>query len=454
MRESRLEALRRAVQQERAEAVRRSERGSIKKYEKGFQAGYVRGLVEGQRAFGIPFEGTSIIIPTYNQKELVLQCIASIEAHTAHPYEIIVVDDGSTDGTCEALQKRRGSIRIGVHLKNRGFASAVNTGLMMAKGRTILLLNNDVLVTERWLSQLLTALNDNPAASAVGPVTNYIGGDQQIETAYKDVPEMELFAANYNVTDRSKWRYTDRLVGFCLLFRRETFEDVGYFDEGYETGNFEDDDWLLRLQLQGKRLMVAGDTFVHHFGSVSMKSLGKDGFAAVNGKNEYFYHHKWGNPLELRGRMQKWMGESGPKRSADFYPTHVWIEGGLGKSFWLEHGIKYPLSGLTDKKLLPVRPVRLSVIDLLQIPTGAGPPPSLHPAYGEEGCLQEGAVVRTEHGKRYQLDRGRLREIVSAYACEFWGLPLKMKLMSLREIEKYEIGLPILPPPRLGSEDL
>src|SRR5690606_4927691 len=99
--------------------------------------------------------------------------------------EIIVVDDGSVDGTREALQKRRGLIRVGVHSENLGFASAVNTGLMMAKGNMIVLLNNDVLVTERWLSQLLTALNSNKGVAAVGPVTNYIGGEQQINTTYK-----------------------------------------------------------------------------------------------------------------------------------------------------------------------------------------------------------------------------------------------------------------------------
>lgn len=453
MRRDKYESLRRAVQNERAEAVRRSKMKSAKKYKNGFQAGYTQGLMEGQRAFAIPFEGTSIIIPTYNQKDLVLQCIASIESHTKQPYEIIVVDDGSVDGTCEALWKRRGSIRVGVHLENLGFASAVNTGLMMAKGDTIVLLNNDVLVTERWLSQLLTALNGNKEAAAIGPVTNYIGGDQQIEAVYKDMQEMESFAENHNTTDRSKWRYTDRLVGFCLLFRRETFEEVGYFDEGYKIGNFEDDDWMLRLQLQGKRLMIAGDTFVHHIGSVSMKSLGEEGFAAVNGKNEHFFQHKWGNPRELLKHMKE-IKEGLPHiRAVDFYPTHVWVEGCFGKRYWLEHGMKYPLSVATDERFLPDSPVRLSVIDLMHIPTGAGPPPLNLANIGRAG-LQDGAVVQTGDGKRYQLDRERLREIVSSYTCELWGLPVEVDSAAPEFLERYGKGLPVLPPPYLRSEDL
>ncbi|AZK49164.1 glycosyltransferase family 2 protein [Paenibacillus lentus] len=425
---------------------------SDKKYKSGLQAGYTQGLIEGLRAFAAPFEGTSIIIPTYNQKDLVLQCITSIESHTEQPYEIIVVDDGSIDGTCEALWSKKGSIRVGVHLENLGFASAVNTGLMMAKGNTIVLLNNDVLVTERWLTQLLTVLNNNKDAAAVGPVTNYISGDQQIEAVYNDLKEMEIFAANYNKIDRSRWHYTDRLVGFCLLLRRETFEDVGYFDEGYQIGNFEDDDWMLRLQLQGKRLMIAGDTFVHHIGSVTMKKLGAEGFAAVNAKNEHFFKQKWGNSREHLKRIKEIKEEVPSLSSVDFYPTHVWVEGCFGKRFWLEHGVKYPISDSIDERFLPGRPVRLSVIDLMKIPTGVGPAP--HKLADIRAGLREGVVIQTGDGKRYQLDRERLREIVSAYTCEIWGLPVQVDPADPELLERYGEGPPILPPPYLRSEDL
>ncbi|GAA0133324.1 hypothetical protein YSY43_01640 [Paenibacillus sp. YSY-4.3] len=443
-------SLREAVQRERAEAISRSKRKHAGKYGIGFQAGYRLGVEEGQRAFAIPFEGTSIIIPTYNQKELLLQCIAGIEAHTEHPYEIIVIDDGSTDGTGEALQKRRGAVRVGSHRGNLGFASAVNTGLMMAKGQKIVLLNNDVIVTERWLKQMIAVLDSNPNA-AVGPVTNYIGGEQQIDTDYHSRSEMESFAANYNVADRSKWRETDRLVGFCVLFSRELFEEVGYFDEGYEIGNFEDDDWMLRLRLQGKRLVIAGDTFVHHIGSVTMKRLGDERYVVVNRQNERLFHEKWGKPFELIQRLNAKERELRHRKSSDFFPTHVWVEG-AGKPFWLEYGVKYPLIEVSSRGL-PMKPVRLSVIDLLRIPTGTRLSECKQaPTEGE--FLQEGAVVRCENGKLYQFDRGRMREFASGYTRELWGLPIEPDLLTLDELKQYEEGVPILPPPRLKSEDL
>ncbi|WP_019638569.1 glycosyltransferase family 2 protein [Paenibacillus fonticola] len=444
--------LRQAVQRERSEAVRRSRMTSAAKYESGYQSGYTLGVMEGQRAFAAQFEGTSIIIPTYNQKELLLRCISGIEAHTELPYEIIIVDDGSTDGTREALRKRRGSFRVGFHQKNLGFASAINTGLMMAKGSTIVLLNNDVLVTERWLSQMLIALN-NSSAAAVGPVTNYISGAQQIDTAYNSLREMERFAAKHNVSDSLKWRYTDRLVGFCLLFPRDVFEEVGYFDEGYEIGNFEDDDWILRLQLQGKRLMIAGDTFVHHIGSVTMKSLGQEGFAAVNDRNEQFFYKKWGNPFELLQEVKQQKGALRNKRSSDFFPTHIWVEGGSGKRFWLENGLKFSFSDTINEKM-PDKPVRLSVIDLIQIPTGIQRPNNGF-IYTEGARLRDGMVLRTNNGTWYQLDRGKLRKIASDYACELWGLMrMEPKMITFKEMEQYEEGPPILPPPVLRSEDL
>lgn len=439
----------------------RQEERRLLDYNRGFEAGYARGMEAGEQSFGKDFDGTSIIIPTYNRKDLLQQCIESIEAHTAPPYEIIVVDNGSTDGTADLLRLRRGPIRLAIHPQNLGFARAINTGLMMAKGRTIVLLNNDVLVTERWLDQMLNCLWQFPGAAAVGPVTNYISGEQQIEVPYEDVMHMPSFAAAYNVSDASKWRVTNRLVGFCLLLPRSTFEQVGYFDEGYEIGNFEDDDWAARLRLQAKTMVIAGDTFIHHYGSMTMKGLGEQGFAEVNSRNEKFYSKKWGDLQELYRQMSDLHASSVDplkgRKAADFFPTHTWVQAGSGKMYWLEHGVRHPLDGAwtaNDGQKQP--PPRLSVVDLLQLPSG--PARSLQDtrlsASVTAGRLQDGEVVHSTNGRMYQIDRGTRREIVSLYTCHSWGLQPRPELVSFEEIQDIPIGLPILPPPMLHSEDL
>lgn len=426
------------------------------KYASGYAAGYARGMEEGIRSFGSGLEGTSIIIPTYNRRDLLLQCLDSIEAHTHLPYEIIIVDNGSEDGTAEAIRRRQRPIRLAVHEQNLGFARAINTGLMMAKGQYIVLLNNDVLVTERWLDQLLYCLSQRPDAAAVGPVTNYISGDQQIAVPYgDDIAAMQVYAAAHNVTDPAKWRETERLVGFCLVFPRSTFEQIGYLDEGYAIGNYEDDDWVARLRLQGKKQVVAADTFIHHYGSMTMKGLGEQGFAEVNTRNHDFFAEKWGDLQSLYLRMPG-LRSSGALRSADFFPSGVCVKGWNATVYWLEHGVRYPLEGNVAEGV-GSPPTRLAVTDLLHLPRGAGR--SMHEVLALRAGLaaqpgQEGSVTRAADGRLYQLDRGQRREVVSEYACRAWGLTVSGEIPGMQWLEQYPEGLPILPPLRLLNEDL
>ena len=140
-------------------------------YPVGLEAGYKEGLRSGYEGFSNLFEGTSIIIPSYNQVGYLKQCIESIRENTDLSYEIIVVDNASTDGTADYLRGLGSQVRSRVLETNRGFAGAINVGMMMAKGKTLLLLNNDTLVTKFWLGNMLSCLNSDPMIGMVGPVT-------------------------------------------------------------------------------------------------------------------------------------------------------------------------------------------------------------------------------------------------------------------------------------------
>ena len=100
---------------------------------------------------------TSIVIVTYNQIEFTRQCLDSIRLLTDEPYELIVVDNGSTDGTVEYLQAMP-DVRLIENDSNRGFPAAANQGMAVAAGKQVLLLNNDVVVTTGWLGRMLRAL--------------------------------------------------------------------------------------------------------------------------------------------------------------------------------------------------------------------------------------------------------------------------------------------------------
>ncbi len=437
-------------------------------FDQGYRSGYEKGKTAGYEDFEQPFDGTSIIIPTYNKKDLLLQCLDSIEAHTPFPYELIVVDDGSDDGTPEALQTRR-RIRLAVHERNRGFAGAVNTGLLMAKGKTVLILNNDVVVAEHWLENMLACLYSSPDIGAVGPVTNYIGGEQQIEVPYRGLAGMKEFAAGRNRLDPAKWIDTERLVGFCLLMKREAVMGTGFFDEGYRVGNYEDDDWSVRLRLLGWRLVIAGDSFIHHLGSETMRSLDNQLFERANQENKDYFHLKWGQVHErVRQTEQKRKERDGQAFTDQVLrmegcPVQILARSGAGHLYWLDQGMKYRIKDAETADITTLHPsacaIRLSQQLLRALPLGGEwgaeeVTQALLEAWREDRPTGEGSVVRLPDGQLYQIDRGTSRFIWSEYAAEAWGLKDRARPITSEELAAYPEGWPVLPPVRYSSVEI
>src|SRR3569832_2398001 len=117
---------------------------------------------------------TSIIIPTYNGLGLLRRLVQSIREHTNEavtPYELIIVDNGSQDGTAQwCIDDWLTLLSLG---SNEGFPAACNKGLRLAAGDRLMLLNNDIVATPNWLSNLSDGLEQETRIGLVGPVTNY-----------------------------------------------------------------------------------------------------------------------------------------------------------------------------------------------------------------------------------------------------------------------------------------
>lgn len=236
---------------------------------------------------------TSIIILTYNKIEYTKICIESIRKYTKlDTYEIIVIDNNSNDGTIEWLLEQRDIITI-FNDKNLGFPKGCNQGIEIATGDNILLLNNDTVVTPRWLDNMETCLYSENNIGAVGLVTNYCSNYQTIEADYTTMEELFEFAERYNVSNKDFWEDRLKLVGFCLMIKKEVVSKIGYLDEIFTPGNCEDDDYCFRIKKAGYRLVLCKDTYIHHFGSISFKE-NPEAYKEYLKVNRKKFEDKWG----------------------------------------------------------------------------------------------------------------------------------------------------------------
>lgn len=238
----------------------------------------------------------SIIILTFNQLDYTKKCIESIRKHTPEPHEMIFVDNGSTDGTLKWLKEQiqnHPNNKLIENPQNLGFARGCNQGMAVAEGEHLLLLNNDVLVADGWLSGLMESLNAAPDAGIVGPMTNRISGPQQIDDpAYRSEADLDVYAAAFRMRYRRRRLPFGRIVGFCMLFKRSLAEKIGGFDESFGTGNYEDDDFCLRAMLEGFQNYIAGDVFIHHYRSISFIGNNIDYRSTISG-NRGLLAKKW-----------------------------------------------------------------------------------------------------------------------------------------------------------------
>ncbi len=238
----------------------------------------------------------SIIMLTFNALDMTRQTIASIEAHTAYPYELVLVDNASSDGTVaylKELEKSRSNVKVIFNKENRGFSAGNNQGVRAASGHYICLLNNDVLVADGWLEDLIDAFDRDEKIGMVSAVTNKASGLQVLKNVpYTDNDGFYDFAGQWRQQHRGQVTPRRRLAGFVMLTNREIYKAIDGFDEIYGLGNFEDDDISLKIRAAGYALMVHDGTFIHHFGHSSFKANNIDLLASLK-ENEKIFRKKW-----------------------------------------------------------------------------------------------------------------------------------------------------------------
>ncbi len=208
----------------------------------------------------------TIVVPCWNQLHMTKRCLRHIQEWTSGPFEAIIVDNGSTDGTAayvRLLKDKR--FRVIGNETNLGFARAINQGIEAARGEYIVWLNNDCFVTPDWLDHMIAAVERAPWIGMVGPFTNETSGVQKISQRY-DFAHLPHFAKAFSLSRAGRLSWVHRLTGFCLLQRADLARRIGGLDERFGLGCYEDFDYCLRARQAGYELFIAEDVFVHHHG--------------------------------------------------------------------------------------------------------------------------------------------------------------------------------------------
>lgn len=210
----------------------------------------------------------STIVLNWNNRQTIAHCLDSLLKQTYPAQEIILVDNGSTDGSLEEIRKQyEGKIRIITHPVNLGFAAGVNSGIDAAKGRYIALLNSDAYVEEAWLERMVSkmALSDETGMCAC---KIYLTDRDHIldntgEVIYRDGlnrprGRLQKDTGQYDASE-------DVLCpsGCAALYRRRMLERIGSFDSRYFAYG-EDLDVGLRGRLAGYRAVYAPEAIAHH----------------------------------------------------------------------------------------------------------------------------------------------------------------------------------------------
>lgn len=239
----------------------------------------------------------SIILVTYNNLHYTKQCMESLINKTAYPnYEIIIVDNDSKDDTptyLKQLEKDVDCVKVILNNNNSGFAGGNNIGIKASQGEYIILLNNDTLVTRGWITSLIKHL-DKENIGMVGPVTNSIGNESQINIDYSNIEDMDRFAIEYTTLHHNEiYKDIKVLAMFCVAIKREIMDEIGLLDENYKVGMFEDDDYSMAINKKGYEVVCVEDTYIHHFGNASFKKIEDKKYQEIFNHNKKYFEQKW-----------------------------------------------------------------------------------------------------------------------------------------------------------------
>lgn len=224
----------------------------------------------------------SVVILSYKKFEQTTSaCFRSLVRDPQFPtWDIVIVDNDSgpeTRAALLALSEEFPAVRLVLNETNKGFAGGMNSGLQVAGGDIICLLNSDTVIAQGAIGRLAQCLRGERNVGMAGPVTNEAGNEQRIFISDRSSAESILDEGTRYANCGPGGRILAYRLDFCAVaLRRDVVEAIGGLDEGFGRGYYEDFDYSLLARKAGFDLAVADDAFVYHQGSASFGSVSKE----------------------------------------------------------------------------------------------------------------------------------------------------------------------------------
>lgn len=246
----------------------------------------------------------SIIILNYNGKKWLEGLLPTVRKIKYKPLEVIVVNNGSSDDSAKLLMEKFPEVRVLEIKKNIGFAGGNNRGVKFAKGKYILVLNNDTKTTPNLLNPLVDIMEKNPDIGVVQPKMLSMR-DHKFLDCVASFYTSTGFLYHYGYMQEAKKKKYNKVLscysikGACMFLRREDYLNLGGFDEDFVC-YVEETDLCHRFLLSGKKIIYCPDSFIYHWGGGDMSIMEKSETTAFRSfRNRFYSYFKNLSPWEL-----------------------------------------------------------------------------------------------------------------------------------------------------------
>lgn len=238
-----------------------------------------------------------VIVLTWNRRDVIEGFVGSLLANTVVPTRLIIIDNGSSDGTGEYLSSLRGNgnclIKVVLNDENKGFVRGMNQGIEMSDAPYVCLANNDIMFSRGWLKEIVSIFKRYPEVGLLNPNSNNLG------MCFAGKGAWEEFAASPPEQERGVFAEMPFCIAFCLVIRREVIDKIGGLSLEFAPMFFEDTDYSLRVAQAGYRIGVAKGAYVYHKEHGSFAAAGDDKIKALFADSEKVFFKKWGKILRI-----------------------------------------------------------------------------------------------------------------------------------------------------------